>query len=62
MANKEFQNGLIVGLASKGKVKEKTISVSSGVEVIQPVYANTEIQINNSNIEIKTSITLESEE
>ena len=62
MANKDFQNGFIVGLASKGKIIQKSISMQSGVEVIQPVYANTEIQINNSSIEIESSVALESEE
>lgn len=62
MPNKDFQNGFIVGLASKGKAIQKTISVQSDVEVTQPIYASTEIQINNSNIEIETSVALESEE
>lgn len=61
MANKDFQNGFIVGLASKGKVAQKSLSVESGIEVIQPVYANTEINISN-NIEIEASAILESEE
>lgn len=58
----DFQNGFIVGLTSKGKATQKTISVSSDIEVIMPVYINTEIQINNSDIEIETSVALESEE
>ncbi len=61
----DFQNGLIVGLTSKGKVKEKTMSCESSVtQVILP--ANVEpviVEINNSsNIEIEISANLESEE
>lgn len=61
---KEFQNGLIVGLASKGKVMQKTMSVGTGVaEVILPVNAEPVIvEINSSNIEIETSVVIESGE
>ena len=41
---------------------QKTISCEAGVEVIQPVYANTEIEINNSNMTVETTVALESEE
>lgn len=64
MANKDFQNGFIVGLASKGKVVQKPISCESSVaQVILPVNVEPAIaEINSSNIEIETSVTLESEE
>lgn len=64
MANKDFQNGFIVGLASKGKAIQKTISVSSGIAgVILPVTCEAvTVEINNGNIEIETSVALESEE
>jgi hypothetical protein len=62
--SKEFLNGFIVGLASKGKVTQKSISCESGVvgvvlpTTVKPITAET----NNNNIEIVTSIVLESEE
>lgn len=38
------------------------MSVENSVEVIQPVYVNTEIEINNSNMTVETTVALESEE
>lgn len=46
---------------NQNSIAQKTISVQSGVEVIQPVYANTEINISN-NMTVETSVALESEE
>ena len=62
--NKDFQNGLIVGLASKGKVKEKSMYFEkSVVEVRQPVYTEPiQTDITNNTIEFKTEISIESEE
>lgn len=62
--NKEYQDGLIVGLASKGKVKEKSMYFEkSVVEVRQPVYTEPiQTDITNNTIEFKTEISIESEE
>jgi hypothetical protein len=41
---------------------QKPITIDTGIEVIQPVYANTEINISNNAMTVKTSVTLESGE
>jgi hypothetical protein len=58
---KDFQNGFIVGLTSKGKATQKSISVENSVEVIQSAYINTEINT-SSNVSVETTAILESEE
>ena len=60
--NKDFQNGLIVGLASKGKATQKSMSVASGVEVIPPLYAEPLIVETSNNVTVETTVALESEE
>lgn len=60
----DFQNGLIVGLASKGKIMQKTTFYESNVtDVTLPVNDITVITAkNNSNAGIETSVVIESEE
>ena len=60
----DFQNGFIVGFTSKGKATQKTISCEASVaEVILPVNLDpATVEITNNNIEIETSVVLESEE
>lgn len=62
--SKEYQNGLIVGLASKGKVIQNTTFCESNVtSVTLPVNDITVITAkNNSNAGIETSVVIESEE
>lgn len=67
MINKDFQNGYALGLISgitTEKIIQKTITVSSGIaEVILPVAVDpVTAEINNSNIEIETSVAIESGE
>jgi hypothetical protein len=57
----DFQNGFIVGLTSKGKTIQKTMSIKSGViEVISPVNVEPiAAEINNSSVQIETSVAIE---
>lgn len=41
---------------------QKPITIETNIEVIQPVYANTEINISNNAMTVETSVTLESGE
>ena len=43
------------------QIVQKPMTVETGVEVIMPIYVNTEIEINN-NIEIETSVAIEESE
>ena len=65
MANIDFQNGYIAGLASKsklmGKVLEKTIAVENSATVIQSLCVDKVVQANDNRI-IETTVQLESEE
>ena len=57
----ELTNKIGETILSGSGETQKSMSIESGVEVIQPVYANTEINI-SSNVSIETSAALESEE
>lgn len=60
MSNKDFQNGFIVGLASKGKTVQKPVVIKTGTEVFLPVYAEPiTIETSSTNIQIETSVVLE---
>lgn len=65
MANIDFQNGYIAGLASKsklmGKVLEKTITVENSAMIVESLYVDKVVQANDNRI-IETTVQLESEE
>lgn len=61
MSKIDFQNGLTIGLASKGFNNKKQIKCESKVDsVILPVTLDTvEVQINNRTVICDSSVTLE---
>lgn len=58
----ELPNKVTEAIGSGGGSTQKPMTVETGVEVVQPVYANTEIEINNGNLTVETNVALEESE
>ena len=58
----ELPNKLTEAITSGGGSTQQPMTVETGVEVTQPVYANVEIEINNGNMTVETGVAIESEE
>lgn len=56
MSKIDFQNGLAIGLASKGFNNKKQIKCESKVEVITPVDIYGNITINSNNISVNSTV------